>query len=93
MSLASRNGFRGRCALRGQNAAHKTRVQPGPPRDALVQTGYFGAPAATSSPNEAMAAYVLYDLRAHVLGQTAVSAYATMAEEACRKVFVIFEPK
>lgn len=53
--------------------------------DALVQTGYFGAPAATSTPNEAMAAYVLYDLRAHVLGQTAVSAYATMAEEACRK--------
>lgn len=53
--------------------------------DALVATGYFGPPRAESSPNEAMAAYVLYRLRADVLGQQAVKDYADIAESACRK--------
>lgn len=54
--------------------------------DGLVSTGYFGSPAGEMTPNEAMAAFVLYRLRANVLGQQAVAQYADIAEEQCRKL-------
>ncbi len=54
--------------------------------DGLVSTGYFGSPAGELTPNEAMAAFVLYRLRANVLGQQAVAQYADIAEEQCRKL-------
>lgn len=53
--------------------------------EALIQTGYFGAPRAEASPSELMSAMILYRLRDAVLGQVVVKSYADVAETLCRE--------